>query len=365
MTHPESLIRYSPHAMPDHGDATPIAPGVFWLRMPLPFALNHINLWLLEDELDGRKGWTVVDTGVSTDEVRAAWHQVIAHHFKGLPILRVVCTHFHPDHIGLASWLCKGTEKQLWEAPLWINFAEYVSARIWNQPPADDRDTENTARHFDRHGITDLETLNKLRMRRGYYPNLVPEVPMNFRRIFPHEDICIGKSSWRVIPGYGHSPEHCALYNANQNLLISGDMVLPKISTNMLVMAQEPDANPLKLYLDSLRAYESLPDDVLVLPSHGKPFGADKGGREGGIKVRLEQLHEHHRERLDETLEACVTPKSAAEVMPILFKRELDLHQLTFAFGETIAHLNYLWHSGELIRLRDDQGRLTFVKSKT
>jgi glyoxylase-like metal-dependent hydrolase (beta-lactamase superfamily II) len=138
-------------------------------------------------------------------------------------------------------------------------------------------------------------------------------------------------------------------------------MVLPKISTNMSVWAQEPEADPLKLYLDSLNAYEALPDDVLVLPSHGKPFGAQTGRRDGGIKIRLAQLRDHHQDRLAETMAACETAKSAAEVLPVLFKRDLDLHQLTFALGETIAHLNYLWHSGRLKRVEDSHGRLRFA----
>jgi glyoxylase-like metal-dependent hydrolase (beta-lactamase superfamily II) len=138
-------------------------------------------------------------------------------------------------------------------------------------------------------------------------------------------------------------------------------MVLPKISTNMSVWAQEPEANPLKLYLDSLSAFEALPDDVLVLPSHGKPFGAQTGKREGGIKIRLAQLRAHHQDRLAETMAACETPKLAAEVLPILFKRDLDLHQLTFALGETIAHLNYLWHLGRLKRVENSNGQLRFA----
>lgn len=352
--------------MPEVGHTTPIAQGVDWVRMPLPFALDHINLWLIEDELEGRKGFTVIDTGVWNEATRQAWRLLIANRFNGLPILRVLCTHFHPDHVGLAAWLCKGLEENRWTAPLWMNYAEYAAARIWSGSGVSgtvsdtSADFINMAGHFYRHGIHEPETLEKLKERRNHYPSLVPEVPASFRRIFPNESIRIGDHHWHVIAGYGHSPEHCALYCEGLNLLISGDMVLPKISTNMSVWAQEPDADPLKLYLDSLHAYETLPDDVLVLPSHGKPFGAAPGTRAGGIKTRLEQLREHHKERLEETLQACETPKHASQVLPVLFKRELDLHQLTFALGETIAHLNHLWHAGGLRRKEDADGRLVF-----
>jgi glyoxylase-like metal-dependent hydrolase (beta-lactamase superfamily II) len=358
--------------MPAVGHVTAIQANVYWLRMPLPFALDHINLWLIEDEIEGRKGFTVIDTGVATEATREAWRSVIANHFGGLPILRVLCTHFHPDHVGLAAWLCRGLDEERWSAPLWMNLAEYACARLWSgggqgsgsgggTEPDSERvaDTSNT-NYFFRHGITDSQTLEKLKARRDYYPSLVPEVPASLRRIFPNESIPIGGHHWHVIAGYGHSPEHCALYCEDLNLLISGDMVLPKISTNMSVWAQEPDADPLKLYLDSLHAYEKLPDDVLVLPSHGKPFGAAPGTRDGGIKTRIEQLRDHHKERLKETLQACSVPVHASEVMPVLFKRELDLHQLTFALGETVAHLHYLWHAGNLRRFEDAQGRLVF-----
>jgi glyoxylase-like metal-dependent hydrolase (beta-lactamase superfamily II) len=369
---PEDAIRYADFKLPATGTVTSIAPGVHWLRMPLPFALDHINLWLLNDTLNGRQGFTVIDAGVATDASREAWKSVIANHFDGLPILRVLCTHFHPDHVGLAAWLCKGLDENRWTAPLWMNLAEYACARLWSgggQGSGSGAGTVDTARvadtsntnHFFRHGITDPQTLEKLKARREYYPSLVPEVPSSFRRIFPNESIRIGAHHWHVIAGYGHSPEHCALYCEDLNLLISGDMVLPKISTNMSVWAQEPDADPLKLYLDSLHAYEKLPDDVLVLPSHGKPFGAAPGTRDGGIKTRIEQLRDHHKARLSDTLKACETPVYASQVLPVLFKRELDLHQLTFALGETVAHLNYLWHAGNLRRFEDAQGRLQFV----
>ena len=351
----EQNIRYADLPMPAAGELTAVAPGVFWLRMQLPFALDHINLWLLEDRMDGVNGWTAIDTGVATDPTRAAWQHIIEKHLRGLPILRVLCTHFHPDHMGLAAWLCQGAHDGRWRAPLWINYAEYGAARIWSSP-----DIINMAAHFHRHGITDPDMLTKLRERRNHYPALVPEVPSSFRRIFAHELIRIGDHDWRVIPGYGHSPEHCALSCQNLNLLISGDMVLPRISTNMSVWAQEPDADPLKLYLDSLGYFDSLPDDVLVLPSHGKPFGAAKGETAGGLKVRIKQLRDHHDDRLAETLDTCVRSTTAAQLLPVLFKRELDLHQLTFALGETIAHLNFLWHAGTLKRDEGTDGILRF-----
>ncbi len=363
----DAAIRYADLPMPPVGEHTRVAEGVYWARMPLPFALDHINLWLLRDHFNGQEGWTVIDTGVANEDTRAAWTGLVDHHLDGLPIVRVLCTHFHPDHVGLAAWLCSGRQGRTSGAPLWMNYAEYAAARIWSghgkSTPStldDAPDSIHMAAYFHRHGIDDPATLEKLKARRHHYPTLVPDLPASFRRIFPNESIRIGQHHWHVIAGYGHSPEHCALYCEDLNLLISGDMVLPKISTNMSVWAQEPDADPLKLYLDSLHAYERLPDDVLVLPSHGKPFGALPGTRSGGIKTRLDELRTHHAERLIETRAACHTPQTAAQVMPVLFKRELDLHQLTFALGETIAHLNHLWHAGELVRQETANSQFTF-----
>jgi glyoxylase-like metal-dependent hydrolase (beta-lactamase superfamily II) len=288
----------------------------------------------------------------------------------------VLCTHFHPDHMGLAHWLCKGEDFGRGQIPLWINFAEYSAARIWSQPQTD---YSTMADYFHRHGVHHPETLEKLRQRKNIYPTLVPAVPQSFRRIFPNEVIRMGEHDWQVIPGYGHSPEHAALYCKALNLLISGDMLLPKISTNMSVWAQEPDANPLKLYLDSLDLFDPLSENTLVLPSHGKPFGAQLGGQSdgqfvgqpadtrfanihggGGIHTRLRQLRDHHRDRLEETRQACRQPVTAAQVLPILFRRELDLHQITFALGETIAHLNFLMHAGEIKRHEDPHGVVRF-----
>ncbi len=195
--------------------------------------------------------------------------------------------------------------------------------------------------------------LAQMRSRRNYYPSLVPSVPASYTRLQDGQLVTIGSAQWRVITGFGHSPEHAALYCAELNLLISGDMVLPRISTNVSVFAVEPDGNPLQQYLDSLGKFAGLPADVLVLPSHGKPFR--------GLHTRITQLREHHVARLAEVMAACVAPQSAVDIVPLMFKRALDAHQLSFALGEALAHLHALWHDGQLQRTRDDDGIYRFV----
>jgi glyoxylase-like metal-dependent hydrolase (beta-lactamase superfamily II) len=195
--------------------------------------------------------------------------------------------------------------------------------------------------------------VEKIRERASYYPTLVPAVPRQFRRLMEDDVVHIGGRGWRCISGHGHAPEHIALYCDALNLLIGGDMMLPRISTNVSVFDMEPEADALKLFLQSIDKFTDLPADTLTLPSHGKPFT--------GLHRRIEQLHEHHRDRLAEVLAACaLKPCSAADVLPILFKRKLDLHQTTFAMGEAIAHLHALWFDGRLQRQRDAEGVYRF-----
>jgi len=332
--------------LPAAGAVFPLAPGLGWLRMPLPFALDHINLWLIRDERDGRQGWSAVDCGVASDATRAAWEQVFAGGMDGQGLLRVIATHCHPDHVGLSDWLCRR-----FQAPFWATTGEYGFARMMSAalPGVD-----GTAAipHFERHGLTDPALRERMGERRNYYPSLVPAVPHAYTRMQDGDRIAIGAHRWRVITGFGHSPEHAALYCEDLNVLISGDMVLPRISTNVSVFAVEPEGNPLQLYLDSLTKFQDLPADVLVLPSHGRPFR--------GLHTRIEQLREHHRARLAEVMQAATEPVSAVDIVPVMFRRPLDAHQLSFALGEALAHLHKLWFDGLVRRSICEDGIIRF-----
>jgi glyoxylase-like metal-dependent hydrolase (beta-lactamase superfamily II) len=334
--------------LPPAGAVHEVAPGVLWVRMPLPFKLDHINLWLLRDTLDGREGWTVIDCGIASDTIKANWERVFDDALDGLPVLRVLVTHFHPDHLGLAHWICGGGERRRWSVPLWMTLGEYLMGRMLSSATDGDSNAggDAAARFFAHHGLNDPESVEKIRVRKGYYHNLVPAVPASYCRLREGDAVTIGARTWRVITGFGHSTEHCALYSDADRVLISGDMVLPRISTNVSVFEMEPQGDPLAQYLDSLDRYEPLPADTLVLPSHGKPFR--------GLHTRITQLRDHHAARLDEVRDACArVPHSAADIVPLMFKRELDLHQMTFAIGEALAHLHLLWHRGELERVEE------------
>ena len=329
--------------VPAPGEVLDLCPGVRWLRMGLPFALDHINLWLLRDEIDGVAGWTIVDCGIDSTPTREAWERVFQEQLQGLPVLRVIVTHFHPDHFGLAHWL---TGK--WDCRLWMSATDYHLGKMASTSTIG-MGGATAADFFGSHGLTDPDSLEKIRARASYFPSMVPAVPPAFRRLMDGDVVRIGGQDWRCIAGHGHSPEHISLFCAQAQVLISGDMVLPRISTNVSVVDVEPEADPLRLYLDSLGRFDDLPADTLVLPAHGKPFT--------GLHQRISQLRDHHDERLAEVMEACAAaPQTAAELLPVLFKRKLDLHQTTFAMGESVAHLNLLWMAGKLVRSRDAEG---------
>lgn len=343
-----------PHGdtLPEPGTTMEVAPGVRWLRMALPFALDHINLWLLRDRLDGREGWSIVDCGIANDATRATWEQVFASELQGLPVLRVIVTHLHPDHIGLAAWLTERWTTATHECRLWISGTDYNGARMASNPAA--KASVITPDFARRHGITDPEALQMIQTRGGHYATMVPKVPERFRRMVDGDILCIGGYDWRCHVGYGHAPEHISLHSPDLGVLISGDMVLPRISTNVGVHENEPESDPLKRYLDSLERMRALPADTLVLPSHGRPFT--------GLHTRIGQLQSHHDERLAEVMAACAQkPQSAADVLSVLFRRKLDLHQMTFAMGESIAHLHALWHAGKLVRRLDADGVYRFA----
>jgi glyoxylase-like metal-dependent hydrolase (beta-lactamase superfamily II) len=325
--------------VPEAGTKLAVAAGVFWIRMPLPFALNHINLYLIRDSIDGQVGWTLIDCGISCAEIKSNWEIIFQDHLEGLPILRVICTHMHPDHVGLAHWIT-----QRFQCSLWMTMGEYALGRVLSAhlPGAD---SASTVAYYQNHGVKDSAALAAISHRgNGYFKSLVPEMPKSFRRLREDEAVMIGADQWQIIIGTGHSPEHASLYCPERKLLLAGDMVLPRISTNVSVFELEQEANPLQWFLDSLTKFERCAPDTLTLPSHGKPFQK--------MHRRIEQLREHHAERLQEVRDACrLQPCSAADIVPIMFKRELDFHQLTFALGEALAHLHALWFTKELKRV--------------
>ena len=323
--------------LPQPGEAIPVAAGVWWIRMPLPFALDHINLWLLEDG----EGWTLVDAGYGNDDTRALWERLFATTLAGRPVKNVIVTHYHPDHVGNADFLVKRSA-----APLWMTAAEFLSAHAAHDDTAGFA-RETTLALFERNGL-DISSIPEAARKANGYLRGVPSVPTQYRRMMHGDRLSIGGREWEVITVFGHAPEHAALWCASLGVLISGDQVLPRITSNVGVWGSQPEGNPLKLFLDSLSRFAHLPDDALVLPSHDRVFR--------GLHPRIAQLHEHHERRLERLLEGCSRPITAYEAIPLLFKRALDEHQMRFAMGESIAHLHYLLHEGKVERADEGCG---------
>jgi len=333
-------LEYPFPEIPAPGTTREVAPGIHWLSMPLPFQLDHINLWLLEEQ-DG--GWTVVDTGIGNDQTRQLWEVILSNK----SVKRVVVTHYHPDHAGNAAWLCRR-----FGAELWMTQGEYLTAHAVRTSTAG-YTAEAVLAVFRRNGLDD-ERAAGMASGRNRYAALVPEFPLSYRRIIEGDELRLGRHRWRAIIGHGHAPEHLSLFSPEANTLIAGDMLLSTISTNVSVWSIDPEGDPLRLFLDSVARYRDLPEDVLVLPSHGKPFR--------GAHRRVQELERHHEERLKELAESLSKKRqSAFELLGVLFRRPLDAHQTFFAMGEAIAHLHYLYYAGRAKRALDPDGIMRYA----
>ena len=323
---------------PAPGQAEQIAEGVYWLRFPMPISLNHINIWLLEDG----DGWTVVDTCLNLASAREIWEQLFGTVMQDKPVKRVICTHMHPDHVGLAGWL---TER--FGAELWMSREEFLMCRAMVADTG--REAPEVALRFYRAAGYDEKQLALYQGKFGNFGRAIATLPDSFRRLVDMETITIGDRYWQVVVGRGHSPEHAALYCPALKLLISGDQVLPRITPNVSVFPTEPSGDPLHEWLSSsARIREILPDDVLVLPAHEAPFY--------GLHVRLSQLIEAHNRDLRGLFDYLDQPRRAVDCFPPLFNREIDQGSLGLATGETLAHLNCLLGRRRITRKRDQQG---------
>lgn len=337
------MIKYLFDDVPGPGELREIVPGVLWLRMPLPMALDHINLYLLEDH----DGWWVVDTGIAIGPTQELWEQIFEEHLGDKPVKAVISTHFHPDHTGLAGWLC-----EKWRVPFYMTQAEYLSGLMFSRT-LKEHFSWTSEQFLWRSGYTGEQVELAREQFGGFGPYITP-MPTAYRRLSDSTVLTINGNRWRVIVGSGHSPEHACLYCGALNLLISGDQVIPRITSNVSVMASEPEANPLKDWFASHEHFlDRLPADALVLPAHNAPFH--------GLHVRLRYLIEHHEEHLLALEEACVEEQPMAmDLLPVLFKRELDPGQIGLALGECLAHLNYLLQRGQVERTLDDDGRYRY-----
>ncbi len=338
-----ATLRYPFETPPAPGQALAIAPGVYWLRMPMPFALDHINLWALADADAQGPGWAIVDSGPNTPQVMAAWHALLDAGGAlagplGTParVTRVLATHMHPDHVGTAGWLTRKFDCRLWMTRL-----EYLACRAMVSDTG--REAPDDAIRFLQQAGWSEPAVDAYRARFGAFGRLVHRLPDSFVRLADAQVLTIGEQRWRVVVGSGHSPEHACLVCDALGLLISGDQVLPRITSNVSVFPTEPEADPLGDWLASIAQLRAtLGDHLLVLPAHGEPFH--------GLHTRLDRLAhsaESGLQRLRRRL--AQAPTSAVDAFEVLFARPVgaDGTLLGLATGEAIAHLNHLHARGQ------------------
>jgi len=322
-------LHYPFATAPEAGHYERIADGLYWLHMPLPItSLNHINLWLLESE----NGFNIVDTGWATEENIGVWEYVEQNLFQQRPIERVVATHMHPDHIGLAGWLT-----ETYQSDLYMSRDEYLNCHLLLRYSHEE--APKAAVNFYRAAGYDEQQLQKYRAHFGQFGQFVRYLPHAYHRLVDGDHLPMGGYDWEVIVGSGHSPEHVCLYDAERNIFIAGDQLLPKISSNVSVWPTEPHANPLAEWLASChKLLARLDDDTLVLPAHGKPFY--------GAPARLRYLITDIEENLEKLAEFCQTPQRPVDTFPVLFHGPISSSNLMMAAGESLAHLHCLQARG-------------------
>ncbi len=342
-----SLVRAPldyPHADgPATGTTREIAPGVRWVRMPVPFPPEHINLWMIEDG----DGWAIVDCGLGLEETRTAWEQIFAQEIDERRVTRIFVTHFHPDHLGLGRWLA-----ERWSVEVWMSSGEWITARGVHAPSSA-ADLDAKIDLYRRNGVKPGE-LDAFRIPPNeFYRKMVPAIPPRFVRLHGGQHLRIGAHDWTIIIGRGHAPEHACLWCPELEVLICGDILLPRISPNVSVWPSEPLGDPLADFLGSLDGFAAVPPTTFVLPAHGQPYR--------GIHARIAALRHHHDGQLTKIIQALRgEPRTAVGCFPLLFRREIGANNMGLALGESLAHLHRLEALGSVRRELDEAGVYRF-----
>ena len=339
-------LKYPFDKHPKPGSTIELAPGVRWLTMPMPGSLAHINLYLLEDT----EGWYIVDTGMATDETSELWQSIFRTELENKPVAGVICTHMHPDHTGQAEMITNQ-----FRCPFFMTHGEYYQAKSFANNTGNSHSSWTGMDFYTRAGmpVKFLEQLGEMWAKRSADSMTMPGLPTSFERIQHNQVLKIGNYSWKIVVGAGHSPEHACLYCEELKIMIAGDQILPVITSNVSVHPNEPNANPLKYWMESHERMMSMPEDTFVLPAHNLPFY--------GIKERLQELIDHHEHRMLLVEKACAEkPQIAKDLLPIMFERELEPRQKMMALGEAIAHIHLLMDRNHLSRTLSEDGCYRF-----
>jgi glyoxylase-like metal-dependent hydrolase (beta-lactamase superfamily II) len=324
-------IRHPVDGPPADCDAITVAEGILWLRLPLPMALDHVNIYALDDGA----AWTIIDTGLSSRRSKAIWESVLAGPLSGKPVTRVILTHHHPDHVGLVGWFQSRGAELLATRTAWL-YARMLTLDVQERPSLE------AMTFYRRAGLTEAELVRRSAERPFNFADIVDPMPLGFTRIVEGARLSIGGRTWTVRIGHGHAPEHATLWS-DDGIVLGGDQLLPGISANIGVYPTEPDADPLTDWLASCRAFmPHARDDQLILPGHKLPYT--------GLPFRLTQMVENHDSALQRLLDHLATPRTAAGCFAPLFRREIGPAEQGLALVEAIAHLNCLLRRGLVSR---------------
>ncbi|ORU90833.1 MAG: MBL fold metallo-hydrolase [Cycloclasticus sp. symbiont of Poecilosclerida sp. M] len=333
-------LEYPISEKPNFGEPLEVSEDIFLLKMSIPYALDHINLWLLRDA----GGWTIVDSGYHSEEVVELWKTVLSGFCNNEPIQKIIITHFHPDHVGMAQWLADTTG-----APIYMSQIEYLMTNLACQEYSEKQKGQRS-KYFTRFGLP-AEKISDLKKKVGGYLNSVPEAPVSYQRLEKSGSITINDEAWQLMQFSGHSPGHICLFNMERKVLISGDQILPSISSNVSVLFNESEANPLADFLYSLQQLSKLDKETRVLPSHGYVFI--------GVQERARILIDGHQKSLEQLRKFCRVSRTGYECVEEMFGDKLSLFNLSLATGEAMAHLNYLVAKNVLSRSDDPVYRYT------
>jgi glyoxylase-like metal-dependent hydrolase (beta-lactamase superfamily II) len=324
-------IRHPWEAPPPEGEAIRVAEGILWLRLPLPMALDHVNIYTLDDG----DGWTLVDAGLSSRRSKANWGALLAGPLQGKPVTRVILTHHHPDHVGLVGWFQARGAEVLATRTAWL-YARMLTLDVQDRP------SPEAMTFYRRAGLSEADLAKRAGERPFNFADIVDPMPVGFTRIVEGQRLQAGGRDWTVRIGHGHAPDHATLWS-DDGIVLGGDQLLPGISANIGVYPTEPEADPLTEWLDSCRSFMAhARDDQLILPGHKLPFT--------GLPFRLGQMIENHESALVRLLDHLATPRTANDCFPPLFRREIGAAEHGLALVESIAHLNCLLQRGRVSR---------------
>ena len=338
-------LRYPWAEPPAHGAAVEVAEGVLWMRLPLPMKLDHVNVYALDDG----DGWTVIDTGFASKKTRGIWETLMAGPMGGKPVTRVIVTHHHPDHVGLAGWFqSEHGAELLTTRTAWL-MARMLTLDVQTEP------VPETLTFWRQAGMDPAIYEARKAERPFNFGDIVAPMPLGYTRLRQGDTITMGGRTWDVHIGNGHAPEHATFWSRDDNLILSGDQILPSISPNIGVYATEPMADPIAEWLEACERLQGLArDDHLVLGGHKLPFT--------GLPTRMRQLIENHHGALDRLLAYLDTPKAAGECFAPLFKRTIGEGEYGLALVEAVAHLSHLYQDGRAIRTTRDDGAYLYQR---